>query len=363
MKKWFALCMVGLLALCCEADERLTKVNVTPIGVHGTELEVGLQSVPGKSTSAAPATAMEAGRETDATKYVSGHPVLHALLTPVGRGGVFLMDKISTFYGYSRGKVADIIGFDANGTFYFILFVAAWTAALVLFWFGIRRIHGFAYRRMYRWKWVRFLSIASGFCCIMYHFGGSFHHPDDHWQMTVVPACGLLLSLVVAFFYARSASWKSNSYAMKALGLVLIDFMLGFVVASLIKVIFTAILLAVIISVVMVFSKLGNGSGSGTRSSPSPAREPSPQRSRPIAPPPPPAPKREESHTYYAEWDGKKVRVYNEYKQFVRQFRARDNVVGVQVSGTNLDNGMVAIAMANGKTDLYHLYGAIARQG
>ena len=65
----------------------------------------------------------------------------------------------------------------------------------------------------------------------------------------------------------------------------------------------------------------------------------------------------------YAEWEGKTVRIYDEKRQLIRTLRARFEVAGVQCSGTNLDDGRVAISMVNGKTDLYHAYGATIRLG
>ena len=65
----------------------------------------------------------------------------------------------------------------------------------------------------------------------------------------------------------------------------------------------------------------------------------------------------------YAEWSGKRVDVRMHTKQIVRTLHARDTVVGVQCSGNGLDDGMVAITMTNGKTDLYRANGQIVRRG
>ena len=65
----------------------------------------------------------------------------------------------------------------------------------------------------------------------------------------------------------------------------------------------------------------------------------------------------------YAEWSGKRVVIRTETKQFVRQINARCDVIGVQVSGDSTADAMVAIAMSNGKTDLYRSSGQIVRRG
>lgn len=64
----------------------------------------------------------------------------------------------------------------------------------------------------------------------------------------------------------------------------------------------------------------------------------------------------------YAEWSGKMVKVYQENKQILRQIRARRDVRCVQCSGEGND-GMIAITLDNGKTDLYRATGQIVRQG
>ena len=65
----------------------------------------------------------------------------------------------------------------------------------------------------------------------------------------------------------------------------------------------------------------------------------------------------------YAEWSGKRVVIRTETKQFVRQINARCDVIAVQVSGDSTSDAMVAIAMSNGKTDLYRSSGQIVRRG
>ena len=65
----------------------------------------------------------------------------------------------------------------------------------------------------------------------------------------------------------------------------------------------------------------------------------------------------------YAEWSGRTVRVYDECGQLVRTLRARFEVEGVQCSGSDVNDGRVAISMENGKTDLYRANGQAIRLG
>ena len=65
----------------------------------------------------------------------------------------------------------------------------------------------------------------------------------------------------------------------------------------------------------------------------------------------------------YAEWSGKQVKVYTQYKQIVRRFNVNHDVVGVQISGDSPTDALVAIAQSNGKTDVYKTSGAIVRRG
>lgn len=64
----------------------------------------------------------------------------------------------------------------------------------------------------------------------------------------------------------------------------------------------------------------------------------------------------------YAEWSGRKVEIYTETKQLMRRFSMSHDVVGVQCSGDGND-ACIAIAMANGKTDLYRGTGQLIRRG
>ena len=310
-------------------------------------------------------TNVQSDKGKGGAKQLCGNAILGTILTPAGKMGVLLMDKIATFQNCSYRAIADKVGADPDGTLYLVLFIAGWTGVLILAWFGVKRVHRPAYGLLQRWRWIRFLAIASGFCSITFYLvNPERHHPDDYWQAALIPVCGLLLSLIVAFFYACIASWKSISHVLKVLFLVLIDFIFGFTLAGLIKVIFSAILISFILVIGMAFAGLG-GATSTARPASHRREEPSRERRAPAAPPAPPPsqPPKQKSHTYHAEWSGKRVEIYDETKQSIRVIRARDTVVGVQVSGSNFDNGMVAIAMTNGKTDLYHLNGQIIRRG
>lgn len=65
----------------------------------------------------------------------------------------------------------------------------------------------------------------------------------------------------------------------------------------------------------------------------------------------------------FAQWSGKEVRIYMSDRTLVRILRVRDAVVGVQISGESRTDATVAIAMANGHTDLYRSDGTILRHG
>lgn len=65
----------------------------------------------------------------------------------------------------------------------------------------------------------------------------------------------------------------------------------------------------------------------------------------------------------YAEWSGKKVVIRTHTKTMVRAINARETVVGVQISGDSPTDAMVAIAMSNGRTDLYKSSGLLVRRG
>lgn len=65
----------------------------------------------------------------------------------------------------------------------------------------------------------------------------------------------------------------------------------------------------------------------------------------------------------YAEWSGRTVHVYDENGQLVRTLHARFEVEGVQCSGSDVNDGRVAISMENGKTDLYRVNGEVIRLG
>ena len=303
----------------------------------------------------------ETATESRVASNQSSNPILHALLTPVGEAGVFLINKISDFNSFTRQKAAAMSGADIDGKLFLVLFVVGWTVVLALLWFGVKRIHTMAYDYLRGWKWVRFLSIASGTSCVFLHLIGPNGHPDDYWQAVSIPISGLLISIVVSFLYSIMASRGRITVALKTMVLVLVDFMLGFIIAGLIKVIFMAILIAIAAVICVAMAGLSGNSSSGAKTktctSPTSPTKPVANPSKPVSQ------NREEAHTYYAEWSGKKVTIRDECKRVVRILRARDIVVGVQVSGTNLDNGRVAIAMANGKTDLYQANGTVLRRG
>ena len=73
--------------------------------------------------------------------------------------------------------------------------------------------------------------------------------------------------------------------------------------------------------------------------------------------------KTEGSKMLYAEWSGKSVTIRNGSKVIVRTLHVRANVVGVQCSGNDVNDGRIAIAMDNGKTDLYQANGTVLRRG
>ena len=64
----------------------------------------------------------------------------------------------------------------------------------------------------------------------------------------------------------------------------------------------------------------------------------------------------------FAEWSGHIVKVYQENRQILREIRARKDVRCVQCSGEGND-GVIAITLENGKTDVYRATGQIIRQG
>lgn len=56
----------------------------------------------------------------------------------------------------------------------------------------------------------------------------------------------------------------------------------------------------------------------------------------------------------YAEWSGCAVTIYEAVtRQLIRRIKASHNVVGVQISGDSHTDAMVAIAMDNGRTEVY----------
>lgn len=65
--------------------------------------------------------------------------------------------------------------------------------------------------------------------------------------------------------------------------------------------------------------------------------------------------------TYYTTFKNKKVDLYNEYKQLIRRFNMKANVVNAQVQGSDKEC-YVAITMSNGKTELYKSNGQLVRK-
>lgn len=64
---------------------------------------------------------------------------------------------------------------------------------------------------------------------------------------------------------------------------------------------------------------------------------------------------------YYVQFKKKKVDLYNQYKQLVRRFNVKADVVNAQITGAGQDC-YVAITMSNGKTELYKSNGQLIRR-
>lgn len=64
---------------------------------------------------------------------------------------------------------------------------------------------------------------------------------------------------------------------------------------------------------------------------------------------------------YYVQFKKKKVDLYNQYKQLVRRFNMKADVVNAQITGAGQDC-YVAITMSNGKTELYKSNGQLIRR-
>ena len=64
-----------------------------------------------------------------------------------------------------------------------------------------------------------------------------------------------------------------------------------------------------------------------------------------------------------ASWSGTIVKIFTDAKIHVRTIHARFPVVGVQISGDSTSDAVVAIAMNNGKTDVFKSSGAMVRKG
>lgn len=65
--------------------------------------------------------------------------------------------------------------------------------------------------------------------------------------------------------------------------------------------------------------------------------------------------------TYYTEFKGKIVNLYNMNKQLIRRFNMKADVVNAQVTGSGKD-AVVAIVMNNGKAELYKSNGQLLRR-
>lgn len=65
----------------------------------------------------------------------------------------------------------------------------------------------------------------------------------------------------------------------------------------------------------------------------------------------------------YAEWRDRVAIIKAQDGRTVRKIIVHHPIVGVQVSGDSTTEAMVAIAMDNGKTDLYKSSGMLVRKG
>ena len=64
---------------------------------------------------------------------------------------------------------------------------------------------------------------------------------------------------------------------------------------------------------------------------------------------------------YFVQFKKKKVDLYNQYKQLIRRFNMKADVVNAQISGAGQDC-YEAITMSNGKTELYKSNGQLVRR-
>ena len=74
--------------------------------------------------------------------------------------------------------------------------------------------------------------------------------------------------------------------------------------------------------------------------------------------------KKKEVIMLYAEWTDCSVSVLDasRCKQLVRRFRVRQPVVGVQISGDSHTDATIAIAMNNGRAEVYKMDGTLIRR-
>lgn len=63
-----------------------------------------------------------------------------------------------------------------------------------------------------------------------------------------------------------------------------------------------------------------------------------------------------------ARWTGRSVEIFNEHKQLIRRLSAMKNVVGVQCSGNDINDGLVSIAEEGGRTELFRANGQLVRR-
>lgn len=63
----------------------------------------------------------------------------------------------------------------------------------------------------------------------------------------------------------------------------------------------------------------------------------------------------------FVTFKGKKADLYTDTKQIVRRFNVESDIASVQINGNDI-NATIAIAMKNGKTNLYRANGQLIRR-
>ena len=190
--------------------------------------------------------------------------VLEQVLGPVGRGAAWLIDQAGDGIEFLRNWCAEKTGADKKGTLYFILFTAVIVGLFVLVWKGVKKLHANARSEIGHWAFMRFLALASGFLMVLVSLAG----PREMGQAVAIPLGVLTLTTLIAVFVGKKTSFG----AVKAVGLVLADFLLGLLTICVAKVLLAAV--AIIIGLVIMFfvlSLMGGGS-SGSSSRPSRTR-------------------------------------------------------------------------------------------